>query len=52
MDMANIQRWKHKFTTTYHVTVQRKGFGIEYKSFPTLTEVKKWTINLFELLLN
>ena len=40
--MANIQRRKHKFTTTYRVTVQRKGFGIEYKSFPTLTEAKKW----------
>ena len=40
--MANIQRRKHKTCTTYRVTVQRKGFGKEYRSFPTLTDAKKW----------
>jgi len=42
VNIANIQRRKHKTCTTYRVTVLRKGFGKEYRSFPTLTDAKKW----------
>ena len=41
--MAYIKKRKHKFSTTHLVTVQRRGYGIFNKSFPTLTEAKKWS---------
>ena len=40
--MAYIKKRKHKLSTSYLVTVQRRGYGIFSKSFPTLTEAKKW----------
>ena len=41
--MAYIKKRKHKLSTSYLVTVQRRGYGIFSKSFPTLTEAKKWS---------
>ena len=41
--MAYIKKRKHKLSSSYLVTVQRRGYGIFSKSFPTLTEAKKWS---------
>ena len=40
--MAYIKKRKHKFSTTYLATVQRRGFGIYNKSFASISEAKKW----------
>ena len=40
--MAYIKKRKHKFSTTYLATVQRRGFGIFNKSFASISEAKKW----------
>ena len=51
--MAYIKKRKHKFSTTYLATVQRRGFGIFNKSFASISEAKKWVkkIILFEKLI-
>ena len=40
--MAYIEKRKHKLSSTYRVTVKRKGFGIFNKSFVSISEAKKW----------
>jgi integrase len=40
--MAYIKKRKHKLSSTYRVTVKRKGFGVFNKSFASISDAKKW----------
>ena len=42
--MAYILRRKGKTKVSYRVQVRRRGFTTTFKSYPTRTEAKKWSI--------